>query len=73
MAITGVTCTTEASGRIARSASGLSAVTSARAWAIRLARTRAITAVDSVPQAAPSRTGKWSRSATATADGGGRK
>ena len=73
MAITGVTCSTTASGCTARSSTSDSTTASASAWASRLAMTSATSALDRVYQAAFSRPGRSWTSATATALGGLRK
>ncbi len=73
IATTGVTCSTTASGRTARSRIGLSPTSRATAWASRLATTSAISAMESVFQADSSSPRQSLASAFATADGGGRK
>ena len=73
MATTGVTCSTTARGRTARSRTGLKPTTRASAWAMRLATTRAIRAMDSVFQAETSKPAQSPARDVAIADGGGRK
>lgn len=73
MAITGVTCSTTVSGCTARSRIGLSVTVSAKAWASRLAIRSAISALETVYQAAFSRPGASATRAAPIADGGARK
>ncbi len=72
-AITGVTCRVTATGWIARSITGLSAVSSARLEASRLATTSAVSAVNSVFQAEDISSGHPSARLAPIADGGGRR